>query len=245
MHILLILLQLALIFFIAILSWRVIKKLNIFLRIISFLLLFSVCLFFSVATYQAISLRVLLLNKQTDPGRFIKNEKLITELTGLSQELISKKNIIGVSSRVEIGDYFAFGITYVDGDYIFVSQDIPADHDFDKPVYATKAKSLLPWPVAFLNDGLKKTQKILSAQDYLFCKQTGSLLRKNGLDKVEYSRQDGIVRFSTGYTRGWDVCEYWYYYFCPNKVFPEKYANEVKNIKKLKENWFFATYECK
>lgn len=62
---------------------------------------------------------------------------------------------------------------------------------------------------------------------------------------MKFFREDDVVLFTVGYTRGWDICNFWDYYFSPNGILPEKYSEKGENIKKLNQNWFFKQYECK
>jgi hypothetical protein len=205
---------------------------NRFLVALIYLFVFvAICPCLSVQ-YIVLDRGILNRSRPVNPARFIEENSTVKKLSALSEEMIQKRNIVWVGNGRRD---FTFGITYADGNYLFESSNIPKGYRFDSPIPVedtNKVRHLdLPFQPGFRGTDLK----ILDGNDYEFCSNASSLIRKVGFDNVKLYPEPNIVQYQIYDFLGWDNGSYYVYFYSPNGQIPE----EFRYKRKLNDNWFY------
>ncbi|MHC4543284.1 MAG: hypothetical protein ACYTDW_17255 [Planctomycetota bacterium] len=182
-----------------------------------------------------ISYRVVLNNSRPAYSKwFFKNKTLVDELTGLSQELISKENVFWIGNSG--WSSFIFGIKYPDSDYLFSSVDIPTNFDSKKLIIAEDKAKVEHLDLPFQFGHQPTVFKVLDPNDYAFCERANSLIRKVGFHNVKLYPEENLVQYQIYDFIGWDGGRYYIYYYSPQGSLP----NDLKYDRKLNDNWYYC-----
>ena len=175
---------------------------------------------------------VLNASRPLDPDKFFENSSAVEDLTEVSAAMISKDNVFWIGNGTKS---FIFGITYKDGNYRFHSMDIPQDCNFKNPIPAEDANEITHLDLPFQPGHRTTDKKILDPNDYYFCRDVSSFIRKIGFDNIKLYREFRVVQYQIYDFYGWDGGSYYIYYFTPDGMLPEEFTYD----KKLSDNWYF------
>ncbi len=190
---------------------------------------------FFFAGYMYISYRVVLNNSRPSYSNwFFENQKLVDEITGLSQDLIKRENVFWVGNSG--WSSFVFGIKYPDSDYLFSSEDIPTNFDSNELIRVEDTAKVEHLDLPFQPGHQPTDLKFLEPNDYAFCERANSLIRKVGFHNVKLYPEVNIVQYQIYDFIGWDAGRYYIYYYSPQGVLPD----DFKYDRKLNDNWYYC-----
>jgi hypothetical protein len=172
--------------------------------------------------------------RPVDPDRFFNNKEFVNELSELSQELIKKENVFWIGNNGWWS--FIFGIKYPDSDYLFSSVHVPTNFDSKELIIAEDKAKVEHLDLPFQFGHQPTVFKVLDPNDYAFCEQANSLIRKVGFHNVKLYPEENLVQYQIYDFIGWDGGSYYIYYYTPKGVLP----SDLKYDRKLSDNWFYC-----
>jgi hypothetical protein len=184
------------------------------------------------ANYLFIDRFVLDLSRPIRPSHFIKDRRMVENLTTFSDELIRKRNVFWIGN--DWGG-FAFGLNYPDGNYMFDSQVIPKNYRFDTPIPVEDTNKVRHLDLPGMKSFKPVVSKVLDEADYRFCVSASGLIRRIGFDNVKLYPECNVVQYQIRDFIGWDSGSYYIYFYSPEGRLPD----EFKYKQKLNDNWYY------